>query len=111
MENLEQRCLEQLNKILSKFDLKIDIFNLAPLNVLQYRLIDNRTFQNGYYYSLCFWSSMSNILIHSKRNNSIFDCLKTFSYRRYSEAYNAIKQLENISCLEELVIKMDLMGV
>ena len=109
MENLEKQCLEKIDKILSKFDLNIE--HIISSDVWQYRLIDNRASQNSYFYSLCFWLSISDILIHSKHSYSIFDCLKTYSYRRYSEAYNAIKPLENICCLEELIIKIDLIGI
>ena len=47
MENLEKQCLEKLDKILSKFDLKIDIVHVASLNVCQYRLIDNSLIELG----------------------------------------------------------------
>jgi hypothetical protein len=115
MENLEKECLKKLNKILSKFDLKIEkieIVHIKSRNVWQYRLIDNRlSHQNSYSAGLCFWLSISDILIHGKRNNSIFDCLSSYSYKRYFDAYNTIKHLKNFCCLEEFMLKMDLMGV
>jgi hypothetical protein len=119
MENLEQRCLEKLNKILSKFNLKIEIFYNASLTVWQYHLVDNFLPNNTYADWLYSWSSILDMLTCC---NSIFECLDTYTeysedgfnlytYQRYSEAYNAIKYLENICCLEELIIKMDLMGI
>jgi hypothetical protein len=107
MENLEQRCLEKLNNILFKFDLKIEIVHNALLNVWQYRLVDNLS-KSSYFNWLASWSSISNILMH---HNSIFKCLSSYSYRRYFDAYNNIKYLENISSLEEFIIKCDLIGV
>ena len=115
-ENIEQICLEKLNKILSKFDLKIEIIHIASLNVWQYRLVDNFLPNNSYADWLYSWSSILDMLAC---RNSIFECLDTYSeyevnsylYQRYSEAYNAIKYLENISSLEEFIIKCDLLGV
>jgi hypothetical protein len=111
MENLEQRCLEKLNKILSKFNLKIEIFHNVSRNVWQYILIDNYSTKDTYSNRLCLWSSISDMLIPNKHRNSIFECLNLYSYRRYLEAYNAIKYLENICCLEEFIFKCDLIGI
>jgi hypothetical protein len=122
MENLEQKCLEKLNKILSKFDLKIEIINIQS-NFLEYLLVDNSMSEIDW---LGPWLSISHILVSSY---SIFDCLKkyydtvngsSFSYihfsdsqlskfQRYSKAYQSIQPLK--SCyLEEFIIKCDLMG-
>jgi hypothetical protein len=110
MENLEQICLEKLNKILSKFDLKIESIHNALCNVWQYRLVDNSNLPETTYFDwLASWTSISNILMH---RNSIFECLSLYSsYQRYINAYNNIKYLENISSLEEFLIKCDLIGV
>jgi hypothetical protein len=108
MENLEQICLEKLNKILSKFDLKIEIIHYVPLNVWQYCLVDNCLRKNAYSNWLGSWLSISSVLMHT---NSIFECLSSYPYQRYSEAYDAIKHLENICCIEEFIIKCDLMGI
>jgi hypothetical protein len=116
MENLEQRCVEKLNKILSKFNLKIEIFYNASLNVWQYRLADDFLPNNTYADWLYSWSSILDMLTCC---NSIFECLNQYSeyefnsylYQRYSEAYNAIKYLENICCLEEFIIKCDLIRI
>ena len=116
MENLEQRCVEKLNKILSKFNLKIEIFYNTSRNVWQYRLVDNFLPNNSYADWLYSWSSILDMLAC---RNSIFECLNTYSayefnsylYNRYYEAFNAIKHLENICCLEEFIIKCDLMGI
>jgi hypothetical protein len=116
MENLEQRCVEKLNKILSKFNLKIEIFYNELRNVWQYRLADNFLPNNTYADWLYSWSSILDMLTCC---NSIFECLNQYSeyefnsylYQRYSEAYNAIKYLENICCLEEFIIKCDLIRI
>ena len=130
MKNLEKECLDRLNLILSKFDLKIDIVHITSLNVCQYRLFDNFLYKTPYSNWLCLWLSISDILMHS---NSIFKCLNSYnfiirtkkfkfsshympvktytSYQRYSEAYNIIKHLENVSCLEEFIIRCDLIGI
>jgi hypothetical protein len=123
MENLEQKCLEKLNKILSKFDLKIEIINIQS-NFLEYLLVDNSMSEIDW---LGPWLSISHILVSSY---SIFDCLKkyydtvnssSFSYihfsdsqlskfQRYSKVYQSIQHLK--SCyLEEFIFKCDLMGV
>ena len=108
MENLEQRCLEKLNNILFKFDLNIEFFHNTWCNAWHYRLVDNYL-KNEYFDWLASWSSISNILMH---RNSIFECLSSYSsYQRYINAYNNIKYLENISSLEEFIIKCDLIGV
>jgi hypothetical protein len=109
MENLEQRCLEKLNNILSKFNLKIEIIYAGSSRNVWYRLIDNSLSKNTYSDWLGLWASISNVLMHS--SNSIFECLSSYSYQRYSKAYNAIKHLENICCLEEFLIKCDLLEI
>ena len=123
MENIEEQCLEKLNKILSKFDLKIELINIQS-NFLEYLLVDNSIPEIE-----CIgpWLSISHILVSSQ---SIFDCLKkyydtvnssSFSYiifsdsqlskfQRYSKVYQSIQPLKS-SCLEEIIIKMDLMGI
>ena len=125
MENLEQRCLEKLDKILSKFDLAINIVNIPNVEC-QYRLIDNSLSKTPYSEWLGLWLSVSNILLH---RNSIFECLKSYHdfitdkyfefhmspmeinfYQRYSEVYQFIQPLKSC-CLEEFLIKCDLMGI
>jgi hypothetical protein len=123
MENLEKECLDRLNKILSKFYLQIDIVHIVSLNVWQYRLVDNLSDKTEW---LGLWLSVNEILFH---NISIFDCLKSYHiivndfnllshithnissiYKRYSEAYQFLQPLKS-SCIEEFIIKCDLMGV
>ena len=116
MENLEQRCLEKLNKILSKFNLKIEIFYNTSLTIWQYHLVDNFLPNSDYAGWLYSWSSILDMLTC---RNSIFECLNQYSeyefnshlYQRYSEAFNTIKHLENICSLEEFIIKCDLIGI
>ena len=124
MENLEQKCLEKLNNILSKFDLKIDIVNIQS-NLkyhLEYHLVDNSL------PDWCMsWLSISDILIYKQ---SIFDRMKVyhdavnssnFSYielsdvqlsrfQIYSKIYQSIQSLKS-SCLEEFLIRCDLTGI
>ena len=122
MENLEQRCLEKLNNILSKFDLKIEIINIQ--SNLEYLLVDNSLPEIDW---LGPWLSISHILVYKR---TIFDCMKeyydivnssTFSYiqlsdvhlsrfQRYSKIYQSIQLLKSDS-LEEFLIKCDLMGM
>jgi hypothetical protein len=124
MENIEERCLEKINKILSKFDLKIESIHLEMLNVWQYRLVDNSLSKTEW---LAPWLSISNILVE---RNSIFNRMKlyydtinssNFSYiqlsdiqlsrfQRYSKIYQSIQTLKSC-CLEEFLIKCDLMGI
>jgi hypothetical protein len=123
MENLENQCLEKLNIVLSKFDLKIEIAHLTSLNVWQYRLVDNLSDKTEW---LGLWLSVNEMLFH---NISIFDCLKSYHiivndfnllshathnissiYKRYSEAYQFLQSLKS-SSLEEFIIKCDLMEI
>lgn len=136
MNNLEKQCLDKLDKldkILSKFDLTINIVNIPNIEC-QYRLVDNSLFKTPYSdlfktpYSewLGLWLSVSNILLH---RNSIFECLKSYHdcitdkyfefhmssmeikfYQRYSEVYQFIQPLKS-NCLEEFLIKCELMGI
>ena len=116
MENLEKQCLEKLNNILSKFNLEIEATYIESPNVWQYRLVDNFLPKNTCFGWLYIWSSISDMLMH---RNSIFECLRSYayfeynsySYKRYLEAYNVIKYLENICCLEEFIIRCDLEGI
>jgi hypothetical protein len=123
MENLENQCLEKLNIVLSKFDLKIEIAHLTSLNVWQYRLVDNLSDKTEW---LGLWLSVNEMLFH---NISIFDCLKSYhiivndfnllshathniasKYKRYSKAYQFLQPLKS-SSLEEFIIKCDLMEI
>jgi hypothetical protein len=130
MENLEKQCLEKLNKILSKFDLKIDIINFASLNIWQYRLVDNLIDKKDWKAAqLGLWLSLNNLLFNQQ---SIFECLETYynavnkinnfnflpnvtyaassTYQRYSEVHQFIQPLKS-NCLEEFLIKCDLIGI
>jgi hypothetical protein len=125
MNNLEKQCLEKLNEILSKFYLAINIVNIPNIEC-QYRLVDNSLFKTPYSEWLGLWLSVSNILLH---RNSIFECLKLYHdcitdkyfefhmssmeinfYQRYSEVYQFIQPLKS-NCLEEFLIRCDLIGI
>ena len=118
MENLEEYCLERLNNILFKFDLQV----VKRVDKFQnkYVLID---IQKNHIISS--YKSINEILFSSQ---SIFYALSMHKmlyvsffitmfpaigkrYQRYINAYNNIKNLENTSSLEELAMKMDLMGI
>jgi hypothetical protein len=120
MENLENQCLEKLNTLLSKFDLEIVIINFAPLNLWQYRLVDNlRGKTDGNATCLELWLSLNELLFNQQ---SIFECLESYynttndfnikspMYQRYSEVYQSILPLKS-DCLEEFLINCDLMGI
>ena len=124
MKTLEEHCLEKINKILSKFDLKIESIYLELLNIWQYRLVDNFLPKIEWFDP---WLSISDILVE---RNSIFNRMKlyydtinssNFSYiqfsdiqlsrfQRYSKIYQSIQTLKSC-CLEDFLIKCDLMGV
>jgi hypothetical protein len=53
MEILEKECLDRLNKILSKFDLKIEFFHIK--SNAWYRLVDNSLSKNTYSNWLGLW--------------------------------------------------------
>ena len=128
MENLEKQCLEKLDKILSKFDLKINIINLASLNVWKYQLVDKLSDKTDWKTAwLGSWLSLNDLLF---TQHSIFECLESYynidnnfnfltymsniqlssAYKRYSKAHQFIQPLKS-NCLEELVIRMDLLGI
>ena len=124
MENLEKEIINRLNKILSKYGLKINnnAYNLLDVSYYLYdeitdkiiwgwESIDEMLFSplcslfrrlNRYHEDILYFSS---IQVDIKRTKNFEIC------ERYADAYNVIKQFENIGCLEELAIKMDLMGI
>lgn len=120
MKNLEKEIINRLNKLLSTYGLKI-----TTSTYKKYYLEDEIT--NSFIH---IWDSIDKMLFDSLF--SLFCILKkyytdilyfsyiqpnikqnkTFEYyKRYAAIYDNIKYLENNSCLEELIIKMDLMGV
>ena len=127
--NLENQCLEKLNRILSKFNLQIVIIKANKLNML-YRLIYKNNTANW----LESWLSMSKMLfarqISKYITNSIFEYLNSYytvisnplfnpldmskdtlsRFQDCSDAYKEIVPLKS-SCLEEFIIKCDLMGI
>lgn len=122
MENLENICLEKLNKILSSFNLKVSIVHSKSISTYQCRFI----YYEDEEHWIGIWASISDML--SKRNHSIFDCLKSYYavfsdyhfngmsseiYNRYkncSNAYQAIRCLQS-NCIAEFLINCDLIGV
>ena len=134
MENLEKQCLDRLNKILSKCDLEINIVVVSSIEC-QYRLNIKSVSKNGYHNWICLWLSVPDIFINNKYNRSIFKRLYTYyniftehytknkpilnyesdshlyTVQQCAKAYKDIQCLENISCLEEFIIKCDLMGI
>ena len=130
MENLENQCLEKLNKILYRFKLKVIIINVKMLNQCQHRLI----YKNNNDYCIASWLSLSDMLFTRTTSgymtNSIYGCLKTYyviisnqavnplgmnkdtlsRFQACSDAYKEIICLASCS-FEELLIKCDLMGI
>lgn len=133
--NLETRCLEKLNIILSKFDLQIAVIKVNQLHQRQYRLVYKNDTANW----LALWSSISDMLFKCT-TRTIFDFLNSYyavmsdplynepdtdipsvnqldmdndilsRYQDCSDAYKEILPLKSNS-LEEFLIKCDLMGV
>jgi hypothetical protein len=116
--NLDHICLERLNNMLSRFDLKIVIVKISSLNVNQYRLI-YETYNEAW---IGMWKSISDMMF--KPTNSIFECLESYydaclSIQQYQSispsmvyiscynAYQTIKHLKS-SSLEEFLVKCDL---
>jgi hypothetical protein len=130
MENLEDQCLEKLNKILSKFNLQIVIIKVNHVNQRQYRLIYKNNTANW----IALWTSVSNMLFYrttsARKITSIFECLNIYyevisnpsfdlfdmskdtlsRYQDCSDAYKEIVPLTSNS-LEEFLINCDLMGI
>jgi hypothetical protein len=117
MENLEEEIINRLNKILSKHSLKItnDTYKLCDMG--GYQLDDEITYD-----FICGWESIDEMLFDSSsslfyrlnfyyKNVDINRCMEFEIYERYADAYNDIKLFENSSCLEEIIIKMDLIGI
>lgn len=128
MENLENQCLEKLNKILSRFNLKVIIINVKMLNQCQHRLI----YKNNNDYCIASWLSLSDMLFTRTTSgcmtNSIYNCLKTYYIIISNQAVNPLDKdtlsrlqacsdaYKEIICLascsfEEFLIKCDLMGI
>ena len=123
MENLENQCLEKLNKILSKFDLQIVIIKVNQLNQRQCRLV----YKNDTVNWLALWLSISDMLFE---RTTIFECLNSYyivlstpkynrpdicndrlsKFQACSAAYKEIEPLKS-SSFEEFLINCDLMGV
>ena len=117
--SLDYICLELLNNMLSKFNLKIVSVKISSLNVNQYRLVYETYNENW----IGIWKSISDMMF--KPTNSIFDFLKSYYvvfsdyhfkgmsseiYNRYkncSNAYQTVKHLKS-SSLEEFLVKYDL---
>lgn len=132
MENLEECCLEKLNKILSKFNLQIVIIgNRLNLYQCHYRLI----YKNDYANRLMSWLSISDMLFTCRisrytTNSTIFEFLNSYyevvsapsfnildlnkdtlsKFQACSDAYKEIEPLKSNS-FEEFLINCDLLGV
>lgn len=120
MKTLEEETINCLNKLLSKYSLKItnDTYKVCDIN--GYQLDDEIT--NGL---ICIWESIDEMLFDS--SCSLFNKLNHYynayiqpntkrnktlkRYKRYAAAYDSIKHLKNISCLEELIINLNLRGI
>jgi hypothetical protein len=128
MEDLEEQCIEKLNKLLYNYGLKIIYTSVLSNLFYDYYLYDE--INRCHIYK---WTLFDNILFNHDSYDSLFYKLhqyyKDYVYlvsiqpqinkkinqqhiwKRYADAYDNIKHLENSSCLEEIIIKMDLMGI
>lgn len=130
MENIEELCLNRLNTLLSKFNLRIATIKDKQLNLCQYKLI----YKNNTDDELALWLSIPDILFNHMislyKSDSIFVCLasyhKTMSspifntfimnketlsmFQDCSAAYEEIISLK-FNSFEEFLIKCDLMGI
>jgi hypothetical protein len=137
MKNLEKQIINRLNKILNKYNLEIISKNNHKYNTTF--SIDD-TFKNYCYeYNLveindntiikCYytWDIVKSMLLESTHVQSLFgvindsyDSVKYFidnnmrpseMYVFFARLYNILGFLNNCTSYEELIIKMDLMGV
>jgi hypothetical protein len=134
MENLEETCLEKINKILEKHEIKI----IQRTTETRFQLIDlqQRDKKHPLIDSLlCTWENTYDMFFNKSVNKRIilplFDFFQTYYkmihnggfkllvipkqyidlYTRYSLIYDDIKILETCESLEELIIKIDLLGI
>jgi hypothetical protein len=116
MKNLEEEAINRLNKLLSKYSLKItnDTYKLCGMD--GYQLDDEITYD-----FICGWESIDEMLFDSSsslfyrlnlyyKNVDINRYMEFEIYERCADAYKEIQPLKS-SCLEEFIIKCDLMGV
>ena len=118
MENLENICLEKLNKILSEFNLKVSDVHSKLVSDWKYKLTYDNSNEN---WIVCYWTSVSDMLFE-EQVCTIFDSLQYYQevprqseslmlqYKDLSDAYSAIKCLRSNS-LEEFIINCDLIGM
>ena len=116
MKNIEEEIIFRLNKILSKYDLKITNYTYRSCNMDGYQLDDQITYD-----FIRIWESIDEMLFDSSCSlfHSLYPYYKDVDinrgmefeiYERCAGAYKEIQPLKS-SCLEELIIKMDLMGI
>ena len=114
MKNIEEEIINRLNKILSKYDLKIT--NHIYKSWSGYHLDDEITYD-----FICGWESIDEMLFDSSsslfhslnpyyKDVDINRCMEFEIYERYAGAYKEIQPLQS-NCLEEFIIKCDLMGL
>ena len=137
MENLEKEIITRLNKVLNKYNLEIisknnhkyktTISDDAIKKWKKYILVkikDNTTIIECYY----TWDNIKNIVLEHFINYSLFDAINdSHNIIKYcnsipnvnpderniliAKLYNEFIVLNNCSSYEELIIKMDLMGI
>lgn len=138
MENLEKQIINRLNKVLNKYDLAIisrynfsyktmnDPYNIVTKHNINKCILvkfkDNTII--GCYHS---WDNFEFMLLSSVYDYSIFDSIYIAheNVKQYNviglkpsrkhllldKLYNELRSLNNCFCIEELMIKMDLMGI
>jgi hypothetical protein len=137
MENLEKEIISRLNKVLIKYDLEIISKNNHNYKTTfsvddtlknycdEYFLVEinNNTIIKCYY----SWDTIKSILIESASILSLFKIIKRTHnsinsyigtgveppdvYLMIDKLYNEFVFLSNCNSYEELIIKMDLMGI
>ncbi len=138
MNNLEKQIIKRLNKVLNKYNLEIisknnhkykttiEVDDILKKRCNTYVLVEikNSTIIDCY----CTWDNIKNIVLEHFLNYSLFNAINgshniTKYYNSYpnnmydkhhiliAKLYNEFINLNNCSSYEELVIKMDLMGI
>ena len=139
MENLEKEIIKRLNKVLNKYNLKIisknnhnykttisvdDILKKRCNKYVLVEIKDNTTIIDCYF----TWDNIKNIVLEYFPNYSLFNAINdshniTKYYNSYpnttydkhrillAKLYNEFIALNNCSSYEEIIIKMDLLGI
>ena len=98
MTELQSKILNSINRFLVKNDLIIKY--IPEGKVFQLYTIDK------HHYPLVVWNNFSDIFYNNKFDETIFDLDDVIDYDEHSE----LNALKGVSSLEELAIKLALLG-